>query len=49
MAIVIYVDRSYGEVSDEEVEVLILRKKIIGFKRAGLWVASGIDPEEPAT
>lgn len=40
MATVIYQDFSYGEVPDNEVDVLVKHHQIIGFKRFGLWVAT---------
>ncbi len=40
MATVIYEDFSYGEVPDNQVDVLVKHHQIIGYKRFGLWVAT---------
>ena len=40
MATVIYQDFSYGEVPDNQVDLLVKHHQIIGFKRFGLWVAT---------
>lgn len=40
MATVIYEDFSYGEVPDNQVDMLVKHHQIIGYNRFGLWVAT---------